>query len=173
VCDTDELLDITEEELLIEQSFGSTKIKTECWQMVNMEDNFDYASIKTGLQMRHADGRLNTVYDKDLLFNKRYITEIGYEGAGCHSTNSKGNVVNSRRRYRILHYKYVNVNAYIAKLKSNWQRISENNLKYNIGITYDPKEASMRAEFVEARSLAKPVPYSSDCREPGVPYKKP
>ena len=70
VIDIDELLDINEEQLKNEELNGITAIKPEGWNMVNMEDNYDFYNIKYGY--RHPD------YDKVCLFNKKYVKEINY-----------------------------------------------------------------------------------------------
>lgn len=156
VCDLDELLDINEAQLKQEEANGVTKIKSICWQMINMQDNFDIKNIKHGYRYRHKDGSFNTVYDKDLLFNKKYITDIGYTGGGCHSTNSKGIVKNSKP-YRLLHYKYVHQEAWIAKQNLNYERRCDINLKYGWGMNHKPNDDAIREEFKFLRANAEKI----------------
>jgi hypothetical protein len=65
VCDTDELLDINKAQLQLEEYKNYTIIKSEAYNMINMEDNLDLSNIKYGAR---------TVYhDKSYLFNKKLI----------------------------------------------------------------------------------------------------
>jgi glycosyltransferase involved in cell wall biosynthesis len=153
VCDTDELLDITEEELKYEESLGTTKIKSECWHMVNMKDNLDVNSIHYGFRDKNDSWRAS-LYDKDLLFNKKHITKIGYEGGGCHSTNSQGKIVNSSKKYKLYHYKYVNPDLFVEKQKISAQRLSEVNKKYGWGSQCLRDESLLRDEFAKIRAGA-------------------
>ena len=123
VCDLDELLDINQEQLLYEQSIGSTKIKSEGWTMINHNDSFDISSIN------HAVREFQ--YDKDLLFNKRNISEINY-GAGAHQANSTGYIKYSQP-YKLYHYKYINLKNEIIKSKNTASRLSEENIKNGWG----------------------------------------
>lgn len=147
VCDLDEMLDITEEQLKREEANGITKIKSECYHMVNMEDNLDVRSIKHGCR-----NPKDTVYDKDLLFNKKHVN-INYINNDCHFTNSTGNVKNSKP-YRMYHYKYVNPDVFVNKQKVSAQRLSEINKKNGWGSQCTRDEASLRAEFQQARDAA-------------------
>jgi glycosyltransferase involved in cell wall biosynthesis len=130
VCDVDELLDITLEQLDEESANGTTKIKCESWQMVNMEDNFDVKNIKYGY--RDATDHECYIYDKDLLFNKKYV-DINYNHAGCHYTDSKGIIKNSKP-YKMYHYRYINRDAFCAKMKRDASRRNDNDIKNSWGI---------------------------------------
>lgn len=124
VCDFDELLDISEKQLKQEESLGNTKIKTEGWTMINMEDNLNIHDMKYAVR--------ETQYDKDVLFNKKYISEINY-GVGCHHSNSVGQIKYSDP-YKLYHYKYLSLNIEIAKSKETTRRLSEENKKNGWGL---------------------------------------
>lgn len=147
VCDLDEMLDITEEQLIAEDARGTTKIKCECWHMVNMENNLDVRSITYG-----ARNPKDTVYDKDLLFNKKYV-DINYINNDCHFTNSRGRIVNSKP-YKMYHYKYVNPDIFVNKQKTSAARLSEVNKQNGWGAQCTRDEGSLRHEFQQARDAA-------------------
>ena len=150
VCDLDEMLDITEQQLIEESKKGVTKIKSECWHMVNMEDNLDVRNITYGFR-----DLKDTVYDKDLLFNKKYV-DINYINNDCHFTNSRGHIVNSEP-YKMYHYKYVNPDVFVNKQKTSASRLSEINKKNNWGAQCLRDESALRAEFQHVRNNAVPI----------------
>jgi glycosyltransferase involved in cell wall biosynthesis len=112
VSDLDELLDINEQELEQEEQLGSTRIKSEGYHMVNLQDNYDIQSIKYGTR--------NYNYDKYMLFNKRYIQAMNYE-VGAHQCRSVGQIVDSRP-YKMYHYKFINPELSISKHHLTFQR---------------------------------------------------
>jgi hypothetical protein len=147
VQDLDEMLDINATQLAQESANGVTKIKSECWHMVNMEDNLDVRSIIWG----YRDLR-DTVYDKDLLFNKKYV-DINYINNDCHFTNSRGLIKNSKP-YRMYHYKYANPDVWVSKTKRNSDTLSDLNKQNGWGIGCLRNEEQLRAEFQERRNGA-------------------
>jgi glycosyltransferase involved in cell wall biosynthesis len=144
-CDLDELLDINEEDLKKEEELGTTRIKSEGWHMVNLQDNFDIANIKYGTR--------NTGYDKYMLFNKKYIKEMNY-GAGCHNCNSIGKIIDSKS-YKMYHYKFINLELSIARIKETVSRLSENNKKNGWGFHACMRtEQQITDEFMNERANA-------------------
>lgn len=124
VCDLDELLDINESALIEEEKLGNSIIRTEGWNMINLEDNYDLYSIKYGVR----DPR----YDKCMLFNKSFISEINY-GAGCHDNRPIGNIKYSQNIYKMYHYKYINPDFVINSYKVTATRLSKANIQNNWG----------------------------------------
>ncbi len=155
VCDLDEMLDITEAQLIAEDARGVTKIKCECYHMVNMKDNLEVKNIKYGCR-----NPKDTVYDKDLLFNKKYV-DINYINNDCHFTDSKGTIKNSNP-YKMYHYKYVNPDVFVAKQKISAQRLSEINKRNGWGSQCTRDEGSLRAEFQQARESAIKILHHED-----------
>lgn len=144
ICDTDELLDISEDQLKQEEENGVTKIKSICYHMVNKYDNFDLESINYGF--RDIKSYNGSVYDKDLLFNKKHV-DINYNGAGCHDTSSSGNVVNSKP-YNLFHYKYCNENYFVNKRAvTNLNRLNDRDRKYGYGVECLRGEQKLREEY--------------------------
>ncbi len=144
VCDLDELLDINEEQLKNEEVLGNTKIKTEGWSMINMEDNFNIDCIKYGVRENQ--------YDKDILFNRKYISESNYE-IGGHQSKSVGYIQYSKP-YRLYHYKYININTDIVKSKLTAQRLSEDNRQNGWGTYCLRSEEELRNFWQELRNKA-------------------
>lgn len=146
VCDLDELLDITEEELKQEESNGNTIIRTEAWTMINLENNYDFQNITHGYR-DHG-------YDKSLLFNKKFIQSINY-GAGAHDCKPVGNVKYSNKSYPIHHYMLINPDHFVAKCKVTQQRLSEENKRNNWGYQVQKTEEVLRSDFEMLRDRAR------------------
>lgn len=142
VCDVDELLDINNKDLEQEELFGHTIIKSEAYNMVNMEDNFDLQNITMGMRA--------TSYDKSYLFNKNYINEIRY-AHGCHTCVPIGSAFYSDIAYKLYHYRYVNSEYIVERYKVFNQRLSPENRKHGWGIQYQQSEDKLRAEFIGTR----------------------
>lgn len=145
VCDVDELLDITEQQLLEEDRLGSTIITSEGYNMVNMEDNYDLENIKYGA--RH------TFSDKSYLFKKTDVQDINYE-AGCHRCNPVGNIKQSDTAYRAYHFNFINIEESVRKYKNYGKRLSPENLANGWGVHYLFPEEKVREEFLEIRKKA-------------------
>jgi glycosyltransferase involved in cell wall biosynthesis len=124
VCDVDELLDISEQDLIKEEASGSTIIRAEGWNMINLEDNYDLSSIKYGL--RHSR------YDKSFLFNKKLIKEINYN-CGAHVSEPIGSIILSDNIYKLYHYHVINTDFMINRYKYTAERLSEINRKHGMG----------------------------------------
>lgn len=127
-CDMDELLDINEDQLKLEKVLGTTIIRGEGYNMVNMKGaSIDLNDIKYGDRC--------TRYDKAYLFNKTFISEINY-GAGCHECSPKGIIKFNTNQYKTYHYNFINLDLVIKKYKRNNDRLSEENKKKGWGIHY-------------------------------------
>lgn len=158
VLDNDEILEIDEQELSEEDSKGVTKIKSEGWSMVNMLDNFDLSSIDHGFRDHQ--------YDKDLLFNKKYISEINY-GAGCHDCSSVGKIIYSSKSYMMYHYKYINEDIEVNKNLLTAKRLSQSNKQHNWGWQCLRSEQQIRQDFKAFRekSILLPIKRKYKTRE--------
>lgn len=128
LCDLDEMLDITEEQLKVEEAAGVTRIKTEAWTMVNLIDDTDLESLAEIDQ-----GFRDSGYDKSVLFNKKFIHEINY-APGCHSSNPIGHVIDSTKTYQLRHYQYVNLPAFVKKRMETKARLSLTNRQNGWGV---------------------------------------
>jgi hypothetical protein len=135
VCDCDELIDINEKELIENQTNGVTSFQFAGYDMVNYDEKIILENI--------VYGHRNKVYDKTLLFNKKFITEINYS-PGCHVSNPFGNNVPSKLKYNLFHYKYIGVEFTIERYKLFSNRLSEENHKYRWSYHYNQKEQEIR-----------------------------
>jgi glycosyltransferase involved in cell wall biosynthesis len=148
VCDLDELLDINELKLRAESKLGSTIISTKTYDMINLKDNIDIASMKHGVS--------SPLQGKLILFNKKYINEINY-GPGSHSCNPKGRVIFSKKNYKLFHYNSINQEVTIQKFKERAARMSLENLANNWGIHFLMTPEEIRKEYKIERRKAKKV----------------
>lgn len=150
VCDVDELLDINESDLKKEESLGNTIISSEGWNMVNMENNFDFPNIKYGFRASQ--------YDKSYLFNRKFIKEINYVPGG-HFSNPIGLVKKSTNAYKLYHYKYINPDYHVKRYKMTADRLSETNKTHGMGLYYIDTPEHIRESFEAERTrVVKVIP---------------
>jgi hypothetical protein len=144
VSDMDELLNINHIDLSKEENLGTTRIKSEGWHMVNLEDNFDINNIKYGTR--------NFRYDKYMLFNKKYIQEMNF-GAGCHDCSPIGKIIDSHTSYKMYHYKFISQDYSIKRIQETAKRLSEANKKNGWGYNLCMRtEQQIRDEFANERA---------------------
>ena len=148
VCDVDEMLNITEEQLKYEESLGTTVIRSEGYNMVNMEDNYDLANIDHGARC--------SPYDKSYLFNKSQIKEINYVH-GCHSCNPVGTATQSKEIYIAYHYNCINPDYKVERFKIFASRLSPENKRHGWGNHYLQSEEGIRNSFISARTYVKKI----------------
>jgi|SRR3990167_10515618 len=145
VCDIDELLDINESELKAENVVGTTIVKTEVYDMINMKDNKDISGMKYGVK--------SDLPGKFCLFNRKYIREMNY-GPGSHSCKPIGTVIYSNKTYKLYHFNSINENLTIEKFKLRAARMSEENKKNGWGFHYYMTPKQIREEYAAERSKA-------------------
>lgn len=142
VCDADEMLEITEGELLNEENIGTTIISGLGFNMVNMNNDLNIAGIDHG----YRDNDVCQFYDKSLLFNKAFITDMNYT-IGAHSCLPAGRSDWSKRKYRLLHYKYISPDFMCQRYAMYASRLSDDNIKNGWGGNYKETEGTIRALF--------------------------
>jgi glycosyltransferase involved in cell wall biosynthesis len=140
ICDVDELVNISKNDLENESINGTTIVKSEAWNMINTEDNPDLklTNIKWGSRVRQ--------YDKFFIFNKVFVTEINYD-PGCHTANPKGFIKFSQNKYKMYHFRALSEDYLVKRNKSFAERLSEKNLKNKWGYQYLEPEESMRKGY--------------------------
>ena len=138
VCDLDELLDINEAQLNKEEASSISIIRTECYDMINLEDNLDIAEMKYGV--------ISELPGKFCLFNKKLMSEINY-GPGCHTCSPVGIITYSKTVYKLYHYNSISENLTIKKFRLYRARLSPENLKNGWGIHYLMTPKQIREEF--------------------------
>jgi glycosyltransferase involved in cell wall biosynthesis len=142
VCDADEFLDITPEDLNTNQTLFESK----GYNMCNVDNIDDVCSFRHGVEAKQ--------YDKIVCFNKRYIKEINY-GAGCHNAEPQGDVIFSSVRPKLCHMKFINVDLLVNKYKSYASRLSDENKQMRWGYHYEQEEWRIREEYKNTLQLAK------------------
>jgi glycosyltransferase involved in cell wall biosynthesis len=142
VCDADEFLDITPEDLNTNQTLFESK----GFNMCNVDNIDDVCLIKHGVRA--------TQYDKTLLFNRKYIKEINFS-AGCHSCEPIGDVSKSVISFPLYHMKFINVDLLVNKYKSYASRLSDENKQMRWGYHYEQEEWRIREEFKNTLNIAK------------------
>lgn len=127
ICDADELVQISLEELIEEDRLGSTIIKFEGYNMVNLEENNNFKNMTNGARAIQ--------YDKNYLFNTKLLTDINYS-PGCHSADPKGTIKYSDNVYKACHFKWLNKEYVINRYRLCADRLSEENKKNQWGYHY-------------------------------------
>lgn len=146
VCDPDECLDITEEQLKEEEAKGVSIIKSEGWNMVNMEDNYDIAQICHGTRVPQ--------FDKNYLFDKRSIKIMNYQH-GCHSASPQGQVKFSDKAYKLYHFKCIHPDYLVLRARWTQARLSDENKRGGLGSYWINTDEGTRNGFMVGRELAK------------------
>jgi hypothetical protein len=144
VVDMDELIDINEENIIKEQLLGSSVISTFGFNMVNTSDDFNLQNIDSGF-------RENNLYDKCLVFNKKFVQSMDWS-VGSHICNPIGKyIIFSSNRYTLLHYKYINEDYIVNRYKMLKNRQSESNKNNNLCYQYNTEENELRQFFKECQ----------------------
>lgn len=144
VCDLDELLDINEAELKEEAKDGTSVIRSEGYDMVDMENKVDIAGMKYGVR--------DVGQDKSCLFKKKFISEINYD-IGCHACFPKGRVAYSKRVYKLYHYCYINYSLTVERYRVYRARINPEDIKNGCSF-YGETPEEIRAIYTKARNQA-------------------
>lgn len=145
MCDLDELVDINEAQLKEEESLGTSVIRFEVYDMINMKDNLDFAGMKYGVK--------SPIPAKFFLFNKKFISEINY-GPGAHNCNPAGQIVFSSKLYKSYHYASINADLTIEKFKVRRKRLSPENIKMGWGMQVFMSPEEIHQEYGEERKKA-------------------
>ena len=144
ICDCDELIEVTYEDLLNEEKLGTNFFKFEGYSMMNNTDNINIPEMKYGFR--------DPGYGKDYLFDKKYINEINY-APGCHTSNptltNQNKLKYSDKIYRALHYKYLSPKYTIDRYSLFKQRLSEDNKHRGWGIHYSFSSESIIKYYEE------------------------
>jgi hypothetical protein len=131
ICDCDELIEITENELLLEESQLTNIIKPIGYSLMN--NNNELIELKNMVY-----GFRDIGFDKCILFNKKHIKEINYSvGAhSCHPLTYDNNIKYNTNLYRLLHYKYLSPTYTVNRHKMFGDRLSNINKTRAWGIHY-------------------------------------
>lgn len=151
ICDADEILYVTAQDLKTATFYDRTIFKTHGWNVFSNEmPKESWAEITTGIP--------DSNYSKLILFNPQKIKEINYV-PGCHVANPKGDVRFSEEVLTLFHYKHVGGAKRIADRHALYNsRLSDWNKKFRCGFQYsEPREQTIKY-FNEC--LARSAPFS-------------
>jgi glycosyltransferase involved in cell wall biosynthesis len=121
VCDVDELIDVTEDELRAEELKGTTILDCSCWNVVNKEGVKSIAEMNYGLAYPGLTA-------KRICFNKSKVKAINFD-IGAHIAYPEGEIVFSHFLYNLYHYKWLGFRYVVNRYKLFASRLSEENLK--------------------------------------------
>lgn len=126
VCDMDELLNITETELMEENKKGTTIISTEGYNMIGnsksiLLDNIKINNIKKGVY--------DNYYSKYICFKVPDIKEIGFTHGSHTLENPVGNIKYSDKKYILKHISMPGLKFFKNKYKKRFQRTAEERLR--------------------------------------------
>jgi glycosyltransferase involved in cell wall biosynthesis len=147
VVDIDELVEISESQLIQQDIQGVTIINFAGYNMVSYEDGELVPCINRAVKSES--------YNKRYMFKRTVIDEINYS-PGSHGANPQphNKAVFSCHVFRALHYKYIDPNYMVKRHAHFASRLSDNNKKKQYGFHYLFSEKKIRAEFEEARRNA-------------------
>ena len=117
MCDMDEWLDITEEELRAEEAKGTTVITTQGVNMVGESQRADHSDIHlASLTKGYRDANMS----KRVCF--RYPTVSMEYWYGAHQCFPQGHVQWSPTVYLLRHYDYLGEEYVVEKRRKRWER---------------------------------------------------
>ena len=145
VCDIDEWIDITQDDLIKEKQRGTTIIRTQGYQMCNVDDYIDLLDIKHGYK--------DDSYSKLLMFDAGKIDDMRWV-AGCHAAKPLGNIVYSEKVYNLYHMKYWNRQYLIDRYVHVNKRRSDHSKRSNYGVHYNKTPEQIGLEYDNAMAKA-------------------
>lgn len=150
VGDVDEHCYFTAEDIIRESAADSNIIRFEGWNMVNKANNLAIETIDHGVRAPS--------YDKSYCFNRMEIQEIRYS-PGCHTANPSTvmgayAIKQSEKKYRCLHYKYLNLDYMIKRHALFASRLSPENIAKGYGFHYRFPASKIKREFQDAQRKA-------------------
>jgi hypothetical protein len=126
-ADLDELVCVTEDQLKEELVHGTSLFSMEGFTLVGDRTGYDLNVLKRGIR----DGG----HDKKHIFNRRLISDICYE-VGAHKAHPKGTIIPSKNTYKVIHYKWISLEAVMNRHNFYAQRMSQINKNNKWGIQY-------------------------------------
>jgi hypothetical protein len=138
ICDIDEWIDITQDQLWDEIEQGTTVIRTQGYDMCNVDNILDLTRVRHGVK--------NDDYSKHLMFDASKITDMKWV-YGCHRSDPQGDVVYSKNVYNLYHMKYWNPEYLVNRYKSVNERRSDHSKRNDHGIHYAMSEEQIINEY--------------------------
>jgi glycosyltransferase involved in cell wall biosynthesis len=122
-------------------------------------------NMPIGQDFNPLDSSLQAVYDKNsekpCCFRPDKLAEINFN-PGCHSANPVGInnneiAIMNMREFKLVHFKYCNIQVYFNRLSQYKQRMSQYNLATGFGIHYTWSFQTHRDTFMKGLAEAKPI----------------
>lgn len=152
ICDVDELLDVSDLDLL---KYQPTIVQGIGYHMVGDEETA-YENINKGVRDSH--------YDKCLLFKREKVLEINYS-PGAHSCDPvfvEGQEIKENLRRNLYHFRWLSFKFVIDRYKRNSKRISEADRKQGWAYQYflGEEELSKEYELAWENSTSLPIDWN-------------
>ena len=151
VCDMDEFLYHPNLKQYIQDFHDSeySVVHPVGYDMITNDFNFDYSKQLTELV---TEGYVNHYFDKMVMFKRQSIQSINY-GYGCHYAAPNGSVkIKDSDDLKLLHFKRLGREYYISKMESYKNRVSDFNIKNNLGFEYRFMNEKHNLDFNEQLS---------------------
>lgn len=153
VADMDEWAEITEADLLKEDSLGSTILHFNGVQMVGKSesvvlDDIDLHALKTGY--------LDKLYNKHVCFKRTAITEMNYS-RGAHTSSEKGIVKYGKTVYKLKHMNFLGLPWFREKMIGRFKRTVYNRTKLRCSGHYTNRESDILAKYNRVVELSKVI----------------
>lgn len=145
VCDMDEWLQITPEQLRWEAARGTTILRVKGFQMVSTSVNSKLTDI-TLANIRH--GYADAQYNKRLMFLTPAVNNINYL-PGCHVCKPTGCICESHHIYKLGHFKFVGLDFLIHNYVSNYSRTVQDRT-HNFSVHYSNNVCSITQKYYDA-----------------------
>lgn len=165
--DMDEHVKITADQLYSEQCNKVSVIQTTGYQMVA---DLDHNHVRLS-EIRH--GMHDYMMSKPVAFHTAAISDISF-ALGAHTCNPKGDVVYSKRRYPMYHFKYIGLEYLSKNHRINHARTSEQRLLYPGSSThYTNENRLLEKRYKCLRRIATRMPDINDHTGSDEDYPKP
>ena len=150
VCDMDEFLCISEKELELEDSKGTTLIKTQGYSMLADSKSVRLDDI---LLETIDEGYEDNNYSKIICFKRKDVERMNYN-AGAHVCNPIGRkIVFSEGAYPLYHFKYLGFPYLLFNFSSNYKRSYEMR-QFGMALHYTEDEQKIRDILKKARNVS-------------------
>ena len=126
MCDMDEWLCITEQELVNEEKNNVSIIRVKGLNMIGESNNIKLTDINLQNITKYVDAPNQ---NKNLCFYRPLIREMNY-GLGAHSISPLGDIKYSNKTYYNKHMNYLGEKYYIDKILKRYIRVKDQH-KYN------------------------------------------
>ena len=135
ICDMDELLELTYNDLVNEDKNNVSIINTLGINIVSESINKDLSDLNLN---KLNKGFIDENYSKKICFNIEKIKSINYT-PGCHICNPEGDIIFSKKRYIMKHLNFLGEKYYITKILNRYSRKTEYSKKMGYGTQYIDK----------------------------------